>query len=171
MEEINLVDTNGNRIGGKEKIAVHKDGDLHEAFSIFILNSKGEMLIQKRADDKYHSGGLWTNECCSHPKCSEDLVCACRRRLKQEIGITAKLKEIFAFRYRIKFKNGLTENELDHVFVGIKDQNPKLNPKEVSDFRWIPEQDLKKWVDESPDEFTYWFKKIYKRVFVFANTI
>lgn len=164
--QINLVDENGRRTNTKEKLAVHRDGDLHEAFSIFIFNLKGKMLIQKRAENKYHSGGLWTNACCSHPKHGENLESACRRRLKQEIGLSAKLKEAFTFQYQVKFDNGLTENEFDHVFVGFCDRDPKLNPEEASDFLWISRKELEEWVRRSPEEFTFWFKKIYQRVYL-----
>src|SRR4030042_2763439 len=124
MEKIILVDENDREIGTEEKLKTHEQGKLHRAFSIFVFNSKGELLLQRRAKGKYHSGGLWTNTCCSHPREGEKLEEAVHRRLKQEMGLDCPLKEAFSFIYKVRFENGLFEHELDHVFIGRVDGKP-----------------------------------------------
>ena len=156
--EIILVDENDNEIGTGEKFEVHKLGQLHRAFSIFIFNSKGELLIQKRAGSKYHSGGLWSNTCCSHPKPSESLEITAHRRLKEEMGIDCDLEEIYKFIYKTKFENGLTEHEYNHVLVGRSDDTPIVNPEEAEDWKWIDVCLLSGDVKSNPDKYTYWFK-------------
>jgi isopentenyl-diphosphate delta-isomerase len=158
MEKIILVDEKDKEIGTGEKMKVHEEGRLHRAFSIFVFNSKGEILLQRRAEAKYHSGGLWTNTCCSHPKAGEELGKAVHRRLKEEMGFDVPLKEIFSFIYNVKFGNGLTEHELDHVFVGKFDGKPVPNPEEVEGWKWIPLSELKKDVQRNPDSYTYWLR-------------
>lgn len=160
MEIINKVDSYGNRIGSIEKLEAHKQGVLHEAFSIFIFNSKGELLLQKRAENKYHSGSLWTNTCCSHPRYGEDLATATVRRLQEEMGFHCPLKEVFTFTYKVDFQNGLTENEFDHVFVGMYNGRVNPNREEVEDCKWITESQLIMDIAEKPEEFTYWLKMI-----------
>ncbi len=127
MEEVILVDENDNELGKEEKLKAHKEGKLHRCFSILIFNSKEELLIQKRAKNKYHSGGLWANTCCSHPKPGEDTEIAAHRRLKEEFGFDCELKQLFNFTYKKTFDNGLTENEFDHVFIGITNSEPIPN--------------------------------------------
>ena len=157
-EQIILVDSDDNNIGSMEKMETHRKGLLHRAFSIFIKNSKGEFMLQKRADDKYHSGGLWTNTCCGHPRDGEELESAAHRRLAEEMGFDCQFEEIFYFQYKTGFADGLIENEIDHIFVGVYDSEPVLNPTEASNFKWMSIEEIKKDVAENPDKYTYWFK-------------
>ncbi|MBU1046481.1 isopentenyl-diphosphate Delta-isomerase [Patescibacteria group bacterium] len=162
MEEkkIILVDDKDNEIGKGEKMKVHKEGKLHRAFSIFIFNSKKELLIQKRAINKYHNGGLWSNSCCSHPNYGESLGKATHRRLKEEMGFDCNLVKMSSFIYRKKFENGLIEHEYDHIFVGEYEKEPVPNLEEVEDWRWINLEDLKNDILINSDNYTFWFKKI-----------
>lgn len=164
MESVILVDKNDNQIGVEEKIKAHKEAKLHRAISIFIFNSKNELMLQKRNKNKYHCGGLWTNTVCSHPKPNESLEEAVHRRLKEEMGFDCEMKEVFSFIYTVKFDNGLTENEFDHVFIGKYDKNPVLNKEEAEDFKWISLNDLKIEIEKSPEKYTYWMKQILDRV-------
>ncbi len=165
MERVVLVDENDKEIGTEEKIRAHKNGGkLHRAFSILIFNSKREMLIQKRADSKYHWPGVWANACCSHPRPGEKTEDAVHRRLMEEMGFDTKLKELFSFIYRATFDNGLTEWELDHVFVGEYDMEPKPNPKEVGDYDWVQIQELNKSIIDNPEKYSPWFKIILKKI-------
>jgi isopentenyl-diphosphate delta-isomerase len=157
-DEIILVDEKDNIIGSGEKMTVHREGRLHRAFSIFIFNSKNELMLQKRAKGKYHSAGLWTNTCCSHPKKGEKTSEAAMRRLKEEMGFTCDLKEAFNFMYRAKFENGLSENEFDHVFIGTFDGNPEPDKKEVENWKWISLQDLRRDIKKNPENYTYWLR-------------
>ncbi|MGV8172423.1 MAG: isopentenyl-diphosphate Delta-isomerase [Candidatus Woesearchaeota archaeon] len=159
-----LVDTNNKKIGVEEKLKAHQDAKLHRAFSILIFNSKGELLIQQRAKEKYHCGGLWANTVCSHPKPNETYNQATHRRLKEEMGFDCRLKKIFCFKYKITFDNGLTENEYDCVFRGKFDGTPKPNPAEIMDYRWISIRDLKKDIKNYPERYTEWFKIVLKRI-------
>jgi isopentenyl-diphosphate delta-isomerase len=160
MEKVILVDTDDNAIGEREKMEAHQLGLLHRAFSVLIFNSKGEMLLQKRAREKYHSGGLWTNACCSHPNPGEPLEQAVQRKLKQEMGIVLAPWFAFKFIYRTDFDNALTEHELDHVFVGTCDSDPSINPEEAEDWRFISLQELKNDVALHPEHYTSWFRII-----------
>lgn len=164
MEEVILVDENDNQIGVGEKIKIHKEGRLHRAISVFVINSDGELLLQKRGKGKYHSGGLWTNTCCSHPKPEENVKDAASRRLKEEMGFACNLKEAFAFTYRVKFENGLSEHEYDHVFIGRFDGLPKPHPEEVEDWKWIGMEELKKDIEKTPDKYTYWLRVVIDKV-------
>lgn len=157
-EKVVLVDENDREIGIEDKIKAHKEGKLHRAFSIFIFNSKSETLLQKRAKNKYHSGGLWTNACCSHPRPNESLENAVHRRLKEEMGFDCQLKKAFHFIYKVDFENGLKEHELDYVFIGIYNGNITPNPKEAEDFKWVDVDTLMKDVQSNGDKYTYWFK-------------
>lgn len=157
---INLVDENGNRIGSVEKLGAHKSGVLHEAFSIFVFNKNKELLLQQRNPSKYHSGGLWSNTCCSHPKENEDLEVAIHRRLKEEMGIDCDLVELFTFTYKVTLENNLVENEFDHVFVGSYDGVPSPDPEEVSEYKWIKIDDLKNDIENNPHLYTAWLKII-----------
>ena len=161
MEKVILVDKKDEKVGIEEKIKAHQEGKLHRSFSIFIFNSKGELLIQQRAKSKYHSPLLWSNTCCSHPRPNEKLIEAAKRRLKEEMGVETDLKEIFSFIYRAKSREWI-EHEFDHVFLGKFDGNPKPNKKEVEDFKWINLPDLKKDIKEHPRKYTFWFKRILK---------
>jgi len=161
MEElVILVDENDNERGTMAKLEAHQKNELHRAFSVLIWNSKNEMLIQQRAESKYHSAGLWTNACCSHPRSNETTLEAAHRRLQEEIGIISKLSHAFHFVYQVAFENNLFEHELDHVFIGKYDGEPILNPEEVKAFRWIALEDLKTEIATKPDQFTFWFKYI-----------
>jgi len=158
-----LVDENDNQIGIEEKITTHKNGKLHRAFSIFVFNNKNELLLQKRSNEKYHSPGLWSNTCCSHPQPNKNLIEEAEQRLKQEMGISCKLEKKFSFTYKIKFENNLTENEYDHVFIGEFNENPKPNKKEVSDWKWISLPKLKKDISINKEKYTYWLKEIISK--------
>lgn len=157
-EQLILVDENDREVGAMDKQLVHEKGLLHRAFSIFVFNSKNELLLQQRADEKYHSGGLWTNTCCSHPRTGEKLSAAVERRLAEEMGMQCPLQFMFSFIYRMDFENGLTEHEFDHVFFGRSDEQPTPNPMEVKAFRYIKLEDLQKEIRQSPDEFSAWLK-------------
>lgn len=157
-EDVILVDENDNRIGVMSKEEAHRVGVLHRAFSILIFNSAGEMLLQRRALGKYHSGGLWTNACCSHPRVDETNIDAANRRLKEEIGLVVDLTHVYEFTYNAKFENGLVEHEYDHVFHGVTDDAPKLNAEEVVEWKYIPIAELSKDMSERPEAYTAWFK-------------
>ena len=163
-EKVILVDKDDNVIGETEKIEAHKKALLHRAVSVFIFNSKKQMLIQRRALTKYHSPGLWTNTACTHPFPGETTVKAASRRLKQEMGIKTELIKIFDFTYKEKFDNGLTEYEFDHVFVGFTDKTPVPHPAEVCEVKHLDIKTVLNHIEESPEKFTVWFKKIAKRV-------
>jgi isopentenyl-diphosphate Delta-isomerase len=161
-EKVILVDENDREIGSEEKLKTHQQGLLHRAFSIFVLNSKGELLLQKRAAGKYHSPGLWGNTCCSHPRPGEELEAAVHRRLQIEMGFDCVLQKDFSFLYRVELNNGLIEHEVDHVFSGHHNGDPKANPEEVQDWRWVGLQTLKEEIGRSPEEFAYWLKAVLK---------
>jgi isopentenyl-diphosphate Delta-isomerase len=164
-EKIILVDENDNEVGQEEKIKAHKENMLHRAFSVFLINSKNEHLLQKRAENKYHSGGLWTNACCSHPRPGETTEAAAHRRLKEEIGIDCPIKEIFSFKYNVKFEeNQITENEYDHVFIGKTDDEPILNLDEASAFKWINSEELFADIGKHPENYSHWFKIAIEKV-------
>ena len=135
MEEVVLVNPNDEVLGSEEKIRAHERGLLHRAFSVIIFNNDQEMLIQRRASDKYHSPNLWSNACCSHPRPSEEIMDAVKRRLSEEIGLTSSVEFKFKFQYTVEFDNGLTENELDYVFVGVDDSLPVINEEEASEYK------------------------------------
>lgn len=156
-ENVILVNENDNEIGQAEKMAAHKEGKLHRAFSIFVFNDKKELMLQKREQHKYHSGGLWTNTCCSHPRPGEDLMDAAHRRLQEEMGFGCELKEIFHFTYSAQFE-GLSEYEVDHVMFGRYNDKPKLNSEEAEDWKWINLDDLNNDIEKNPDNYTVWFK-------------
>ncbi len=164
QEHVVLVDPMGREIGTEEKLKAHREGKLHRAFSIFIFNTLGELLLQKRSETKYHSGGLWTNACCSHPRLGESHYCAARRRLNEEMGFDCDLTELFSFIYHAKLENNLFEHELDHVFVGRYNGQPVPNPDEVDDWKWMDIGKLKRDVGENPEHYTYWFKLVLNRV-------
>jgi len=162
-EQVILVDKFDLEIGVMGKSLAHELGELHRAISVFLFNKKGELLLQKRASSKYHSGGLWTNTCCSHPRPGEGNIDAATRRLKEEMGISAELFYTFSFSYRVHFDNGLIENEYDHVFMGSTKYLPKLNPEEAEDFKFISIPDVISNMEQKPKKYTEWFKiAIYK---------
>lgn len=163
-EFVILVDKLDNETGLMEKMEAHKNAVLHRAISVFIVNSRGEWLLQRRALNKYHSNGLWTNTCCSHPFPGESNIEAAHRRLMEEMGLNADLKEIFQFIYLEELDNELTEHELDHVFVGITDKKPEINTSEVIDWKYMDYFKLTADLEQSPENYTVWFKKIVARV-------
>ncbi|WP_343688985.1 isopentenyl-diphosphate Delta-isomerase [Chitinophaga sp.] len=156
--QVILVNEQDEVMGVMEKMEAHRKGLLHRAFSVFILNDAGEMLLQQRALDKYHSGGLWTNACCSHPLPGETVVQAAHRRLMEEMGFDCPLSELFQFTYRTDFDNGLIEHEYDHVLIGTYNGTINPNPQEVNDYRFIPVETLTRLLQEQPAQFTSWFK-------------
>jgi isopentenyl-diphosphate delta-isomerase len=161
-EQVILVDKNDNQIGVMPKMEAHEKGVLHRAFSVFIFNKKGELMLQQRAAHKYHSPLLWTNTCCSHQRSGETNLGAGKRRLQEEMGFTAELKEVFSFIYKAPFDNGLTEHELDHVSVGYFDDVPNINKEEVEDYKWMLLEDVKSDIEKNPSIYTEWFKIIFK---------
>lgn len=158
QDEVILVDEDDTQIGISEKIKAHQAGKLHRAFSVFIFNAKGQMLIQKRAKAKYHSGGLWSNACCSHPNPGESTEAAAHRRLKEELGFDCPLMELYHFVYRANLDNGLSEHEYDHVLVGTSDIDPKADPAEVEDWKWIDRISLREDMKHNPSNYTYWLR-------------
>ncbi len=153
-----LVDKDDIEIGTEEKLKAHIEGKLHRAFSIFLFNSQKQILIHQRAYSKYHSGGLWTNACCSHPQPNSNIEKDISNRLLFEMGITCELKWSFKFKYKASFDNGITEHELDHVFTGIFNGNPNPNPDEVAEWKWFNIPDLKLDIQQNPKKYTEWFK-------------
>jgi isopentenyl-diphosphate delta-isomerase len=161
VELLILVDSNDQTIGTAEKMAVHRQGLLHRAFSIFVTNSQGQLLLQQRAFHKYHSGGLWTNTCCSHPRPHETVLSAAHRRLQEEMGFTCPLQELFAFTYRAELEDGLIEFEYDHVIVGQSDTEPAPNPDEVANWQWIDPAHLAIQMEQHPELFTFWLRSCF----------
>ncbi|HWK58795.1 MAG TPA: isopentenyl-diphosphate Delta-isomerase [Parapedobacter sp.] len=164
-DQVILVDEQDRAIGTMEKLAAHREGLLHRAISVFIFDDQRRLLLHKRASHKYHSANLWTNTCCSHPAPGEHAMDAAHRRLYEEMGMEADLAFAFTFQYRAAFDNGLTEYELDHVFIGHSNCFPAPNPAEVADYRWLSQSDIEHEVLTRPDTYTAWFKLIYQRVF------
>ncbi len=164
-EYINLVNSKGLRIGSVEKLQAHVTGNLHEAFSIFVFNQQGKLLLQKRALHKYHSAGLWTNTCCSHASVGESLNEAVHRRLKQEMGFDCPLKEVATFSYKTtNLASNLIENEYDHIFVGTVDHIEVVpNPDEVCQYKWIDLDSLRNDIKKNPADYTSWFKIILSK--------
>jgi len=159
---IALVDTNDNVIGYDDKLKVHKEGLLHRAFSIFIFNKEGKMLIHQRAHKKYHSPSLWTNACCSHLLENMTMDECVHNRLQFEMGFDTEVKFQFKFTYRNEFDNGLIEHETDHIYFGNWEENPIVNPAEVANYKWVSVKDLIFELQQNPNDFTYWFKHIMK---------
>lgn len=155
-----LVDANDQQTGVANKLKAHQEGLLHRAFSLFVFDSRGWLLLQRRAPEKYHSGGLWTNTCCGHPRDGEPTEDAAHRRLGEEMGFDCALQEVTAFIYEAQVPGGLIEHEFDHVFIGRHDGEPVPNPAEASDWMWIAPCQLLSWMDAEPDLFTVWFKEI-----------
>lgn len=165
-----LVDEQDNPCGHEEKMLVHELGLLHRAFSIFIFNLKGELLLQQRSLNKYHSGGLWTNTCCSHPRFEEDINSALKRRLAEEMGMTCETAFAFHFIYKHVFDNQLTEHEFDHVYFGISDEQPKVNPEEVQAWKYISLETLSDELRNSPEKYTPWLKICIDKVITHTKT-
>ena len=165
IEKVILVDENNLAIGEMEKMEAHEKGALHRAFSIFIFNKHNELMLQQRALSKYHSPGLWTNTCCSHPRPGETLPEAGHRRLVEEMGFDCEIKKIFDFIYKAELDQGLTEHELDHVFFGRYNHQPNINPKEVASWKWMEMEDIAEDMMVNPEKYTVWFRIAFKRVY------
>ena len=160
-ERVILVNELDEPIGTMEKMEAHEKAVLHRAFSVFILNKNNEIMLQQRAHHKYHSPLLWTNTCCSHQRVGETNIEAGTRRLREEMGFEANLKELFHFTYKAPFDNGLTEHELDHVMIGYFDNEPEINTEEVESWKWMKIEDIKDDMINNPDIYTIWFKIIF----------
>ncbi|MDD7276045.1 MAG: isopentenyl-diphosphate Delta-isomerase [Bacteroidales bacterium] len=163
-EYVVLVDELDNKVGLMEKMEAHINPTLHRAFSIFIFNSKNEMLLQQRALSKYHTPGLWTNTCCSHPRDGESLHDATNRRLQEEMGMQCELKEAFSFIYKADVMQGLVEHEFDHVFIGTSDDLPIINKDEVESFRYDTVENIKADIERNPQNYTAWFKIAFDKL-------
>ncbi len=159
-----LVDRDDNVLGTMKKMEAHETGILHRAFSIFVFNSKGELLLHQRALSKYHSPGLWTNTCCSHPRLDEDVMENAHQRLVEEMGFDCEFTEAFSFLYRADVGQGLTEHEYDHVFIGKYDGEPEINPDEVEDYKYMSMEDLRDDIENHPANYTEWFKIAFEKV-------
>ena len=169
MTEVVLVNEADEQIGTMEKMAAHRNAVLHRAFSVFIFNSKGEMLLQQRAPRKYHSGGLWTNACCSHPLPGEETGTAARRRLTEEMGFQTPLKKVFSFIYRSEFDNGLTEHEYDHVYTGVFDGPIYPNADEVHDYCYKRLDEIASSINSHSQKYTAWFRIAFPLVLKWAE--
>lgn len=168
-EQVILVNTNDEIIGVMNKLEAHEKAILHRAFSVFILNNNNEIMLQQRAAHKYHSPLLWTNTCCSHQRLGETNIEAGIRRLFEEMGFQTPLKELFHFIYKAPFDNGLTEHELDHVLIGYYNDEPKINPEEVANWKWMNIENIKTDMQENPDAYTAWFKIIFDEFFHYLD--
>lgn len=168
-ELVILVNKKDEQIGLMPKMEAHEKAVLHRAFSVFIFNQKGELLLQQRASHKYHSPLLWTNTCCSHQRNGESNIEAGKRRLEEEMGFVCDLEEKTSFIYKAPFDNGLTEHELDHIMVGFYNENPIINREEVADFKWMLLEDVKNDIELNPNLYTEWFKIIFDKYYSFLN--
>ena len=164
-EKVIIVDREDNYVGTLPKMEAHEKGVLHRAFSVFILNQKGELMLQQRALHKYHSPGLWTNTCCSHQREGEENLQAGTRRLEEEMGFSVPLEELFSFIYKAPFDNGLTEHELDHVMLGYYEGIPEINSDEVNTWKWMSLNEIASDLTVNPESYTVWFKIIFERFF------
>ncbi|HOV26933.1 MAG TPA: isopentenyl-diphosphate Delta-isomerase [Pseudobacteroides sp.] len=166
-----LVDKSDKEIGLLDKMEAHIKGELHRAFSIFVFNSDKKLLIHKRASSKYHSGGLWTNTCCSHPQPGEEILISAHRRLIEEMGFDCELKKIFSFTYKGHLDKGLIENEIDHVFIGEFNGQPEPNPEEIEDYIWIAPTEVINDIKQNPNKYSYWFKIAIRKVMKYIDNI
>jgi isopentenyl-diphosphate delta-isomerase len=151
-----LVDRSDRALGSAPKLEAHERGELHRAFSVFVLNARGELLLQRRAGDKYHSGGLWSNTCCGHPRPGEETASAAARRLREEMGFGCELRHLGRFTYRAELGDGLVEHEVDHVFAGRHDGDPRPDPREVEAWRWVSPEALREEIQRDAGRFTPW---------------
>lgn len=165
-----LVDENDNAIAEMEKLMAHEQGRLHRAFSVFIFNDKGELLLQQRASHKYHGAGLWTNTCCSHPQWGETVALSAEERLIYEMGLKCDLRLVYSFIYNERVENNLTEHELDYVFVGYSDQCPVLNKDEVQDYKWMNADEILSDIKNSPSHYTVWFRQAFPELLSKINS-
>ena len=164
VEYVLLVNKNDQPLGTMEKITAHEKGELHRAFSVFVFNNRGELMLQRRATEKYHSGGLWTNTVCSHPKAGEDVAASAKRRMMEEMGFECEISKVFKFIYKSDVGDGLIEHEYDHVFFGYSDEEPNPNPEEVEGWKYVDMDWLNKDVTENPGNYTVWFRIALKEV-------
>tara|TARA_R110002051_G_scaffold141116_1_gene214119 strand:- start:309 stop:836 length:528 start_codon:yes stop_codon:yes gene_type:complete len=164
-ENVILVNESDEQIGTMPKMEAHEKALLHRAFSVFVMNEKGETMLQQRAAHKYHSPLLWTNTCCSHQRVGESNISAGKRRLQEEMGFSTELTELFSFIYKAPFDNGLTEHEFDHVMIGNYEDDPSINPDEVAAWKWMKPEDVKNDISKNPDTYTAWFKIIFERFY------
>lgn len=164
-ELVVLVDENDQKIGLMPKMEAHEKAALHRAFSVFVMNKKGQTMLQQRAANKYHSPLLWTNTCCSHQRDGETNIEAGKRRLMEEMGFETELTELLSFIYKAPFDNGLTEHEYDHVMIGYYEGEPKVNASEVAAWKWMYPSDIKNDIEKNPDNYTAWFKIIFERFY------
>ncbi|MBN1337705.1 MAG: isopentenyl-diphosphate Delta-isomerase [Bacteroidales bacterium] len=162
-EYVILVDRQDQPVGIMEKMEAHKRAELHRAFSVFVVNSKGELMLQRRAMTKYHSPGLWTNTCCSHPRQGESVEDAAHRRLEEEMGFDCSLAKVFDFIYKADVGQGLYEHEFDHVLTGIYDDEPLINTHEVMEWKWMGINELKEDIQKYPGHYTVWFRIAFDR--------
>lgn len=169
-EKVILVDRDDKPIGLMNKMEAHEKALLHRAFSVFILNSKNELMLQQRAAHKYHSPLLWTNTCCSHQRAGETNIQAGERRLNEEMGFKTPLKELFHFIYKAPFDNGLTEHELDHVMIGYYNNEPIINTEEVESWKWMTIENVKSDIEQNPDLYTIWFKIIFDEFYHYLES-
>jgi isopentenyl-diphosphate Delta-isomerase len=163
-EHVILVNDQDQEVGIGEKMQTHRDGKLHRAFSIFLFDSTGRLLLQKRSATKYHSANLWSNTCCGHPQPAESTLAAAHRRLQQEMALECELREQFAFKYRAEFTNQMVENEFDHVFVGEFNGDPIPNLAEVQEWEWIGLSELRRQLREQPAAYTYWLRLVIDKL-------
>lgn len=164
-EYVILVDENDRKIGLEEKIKAHTGaGMLHRAFSIYIFNAKGELMLQHRAYTKYHGGGLWTNTVCGHPRDNEKVGDAAHRRLREEMGFDCGLDERFSFIYHVEIGKGFSEYEYLHVFIGEYDRDPKVNPAEAKGFKWVSLQELNNDIARYPKLYSPWMRLTLDRI-------
>ncbi|MEP7317289.1 MAG: isopentenyl-diphosphate Delta-isomerase [Panacibacter sp.] len=169
MEQVILVNELDEALGAMEKMEAHKKALLHRALSVFIFNSKGEMLLQQRAAKKYHSAGLWTNACCTHPRPGEDVLSAAERRLKEELGFETTLHKVFDFIYKAAFANGLTEYEFDHVFTGTFHGTIIPNPEEVENYTYASMSSIQLDIQNNPQKYTEWFLIAFPEIMKWWN--
>ena len=168
-EQVILVNENDEQIGLMPKMEAHEKALLHRAFSVFVFNSKNELMLQQRALSKYHSPGLWTNTCCSHQRDGESNIEAGIRRLDEEMGFTTSLEDTISFIYKAPFDNGLTEHEYDHILVGHFEDEPQINEDEVAAWKWMALEDVKKDIEHMPELYTAWFKIIFEKYYQHIN--
>jgi isopentenyl-diphosphate Delta-isomerase len=169
VEKVILVDESDNVTGEMEKMEAHRKGLLHRAFSVFVLDGNNRLLLQRRALGKYHSPGLWTNTCCSHPRIGESVLQAAHRRLTEEMGFDCPLDQVFSFIYNAKFDNGLTEHELDHVLIGFSDEKPLINSDEVHEYKWMAFSEIADDIRANQENYTVWFRIAFKKVTDYLN--
>jgi isopentenyl-diphosphate delta-isomerase len=163
-ENVVLVNEQDQVLGTMPKMEAHTEGKLHRAFSVFVFNSEGELLLQQRAADKYHSGSKWSNTCCSHPRPDEDTLVAAHRRLFEEMGLKCELNEAFSFIYKVEIDEGLIEHEYDHVYLGVSDAIPVPDPNEVAAYTYQNMSELEEKLISEPDQYSEWLKICFSRV-------